>query len=214
MASMSEVETPPTETDTVGVAGSEAPLDWVLPKLNMADDGVAPDEVADDGIYSGRMTFPTGTFKFLQYKFAINQDFECDGGGGNRLLTIDDVTYNTTDNPQIIGLEYYDFCMPVASTPTAAAMASRLQFAISPNPLASTTELRFIVPETSQVTIDLFDTSGRRVRSLVREILDAGPQSFGFDGRGQSGRDLAPGMYFVRLTVGDLTATNTVTILR
>ena len=48
----------------------------------------------------------------------------------------------------------------------------------------------------------LFDLAGRRVRTLVSAQLAAGPQSITWDGRDDSGRAQASGVYFARLEAG------------
>jgi hypothetical protein len=211
---MSEVETPPTMADTVGVAGSELPFNWDLPKANMKDDGVAPDATAGDGIYSGRFTFPAGTYKFLEYKFAINRDYEC-SGDGNRSLFLDDTEFSTT-NPLVLPLQYYNICLDPASTPESGPGASvtSLHLAVSPNPFASTAEIRFVAPRTTTGSVAVFDASGRQIRSLAHGTFAAGAQTIQFDGRDNGGRELSPGVYFVRVSLEDMRQTQTITIVR
>ena len=47
-----------------------------------------------------------------------------------------------------------------------AAPAASLEFAISPNPSRARTTLRYALPRAGVVTAELFDASGRRVRTL------------------------------------------------
>lgn len=210
-ASMSELADPPAPGDTVGVAGSQLPFTWDLPKNNMKDNGVAPDAVAGDGIYSGRFTFPVGTYKNLQYKFAINRDYEC-LGGSNRSLFLNDTDFSTT-NPLIMPLQYYDICLDPASVPEAAAGPS-LRLAIAPNPFSGSAQIRFVAPATTQGSVAVFDASGRLIRSVAERSFAAGPQVVAFDGRDATGRELVPGVYFVRLVLDGTVATQTMTILR
>lgn len=212
MVSMNELETPPLAMDSVSVSGSELPFTWDLPKINLADDGVAPDESAGDGVYSGRFTFPAGTFKFLQYKFAINSDFEC-SGLGNREVAIDDVNFDSAGNPQIIGLEYYDNCRPVSSVPTGIS-ATSLQLAVSPNPLSAKAQIRFVAKASESGTVEVFDISGRKVRTLASEVFEAGAHNIAFDGRDAEGRSLSPGLYLVRVVLGSESQALPMTVLR
>ncbi len=54
-----------------------------------------------------------------------------------------------------------------------------------------------------QVSLDVYDTRGRKVRTLVRDALPPGERSVIWDGRGDSGEVLASGAYFYRLTVDE-----------
>ncbi len=76
-------------TDTLVVRGSVAPLEWTVGTA-LVDDGTNGDLTADDGIYSALVTFPTGSYKFLEYKYNIDNVYECDTFP-NRALTLDDV---------------------------------------------------------------------------------------------------------------------------
>ncbi|MFH1690896.1 MAG: choice-of-anchor X domain-containing protein [Candidatus Eisenbacteria bacterium] len=76
------------------VRGTALPLDWST-GVELLDDGTGGDVTASDGIYSAEVLFPTGTYKFLQYKyFCADSDttgtYECDVLP-NRNLTLDDV---------------------------------------------------------------------------------------------------------------------------
>ena len=57
------------------------------------------------------------------------------------------------------------------------------------------------------VRVDLYDVSGRRVRTLFDAERSAGRGSVAWDGRLADGRTAASGVYFVRLRAGSLTAT-------
>ena len=69
----------------------------------------------------------------------------------------------------------------------------------TPNPFASVTTLRIGLPQAGAVSIEVFDVAGRRVASR-REAGGAGWNAIPFDGRGDSGRALASGVYFYRVT--------------
>ncbi len=83
-----------------------------------------------------------------------------------------------------------------------------------PNPFAGNTTVRFALPSQMQVRADVFDMSGRRVRSLYRGLLPAGRQILAWDGRTGSGHEAAAGLYFVRLTAGEQTRNFKVTLVR
>jgi flagellar hook assembly protein FlgD len=52
------------------------------------------------------------------------------------------------------------------------------------------------------VRLEVLDTSGRRVRTLVDGDRDAGRHAARWDGENDAGNTAAPGVYFVRLSAG------------
>lgn len=91
-----------------------------------------------------------------------------------------------------------------ASTPaTVSAPRGGGGFAlrsIGPNPFRAGTEIRFVLGRASSVECGVFDLFGRRIATLARgERFEAGVQSMSWSGRGDDGRDVATGVYFVRL---------------
>ncbi len=68
-----------------------------------------------------------------------------------------------------------------------------------PNPFHPSTEIRFELAEHSPVKLGVFDAAGRAVRLLVDGSLQAGRQSVAWDGRDDSARPVASGVYFYRL---------------
>jgi hypothetical protein len=69
---------------------------------------------------------------------------------------------------------------------------------LAPNPAAAGT-FRFTLREAGMATLEIFDVAGRRVRALANGVRDAGEHSVRWDGRGDDGRPLAAGAYFVTL---------------
>ncbi len=63
-----------------------------------------------------------------------------------------------------------------------------------PNPFNGSTVIRFAVEKTSDVTITVYDLTGREVTTLVNETKQAGMFSVGF-----SNAAVASGTYFYRM---------------
>ena len=75
--------------------------------------------------------------------------------------------------------------------------------AASPNPFLSRTALAYELPTRTQVTLRVYDVSGRLVRSLVSGVQqDAGRYLIEWDGRDEGGAPAAAGLYFTRLDAG------------
>lgn len=78
-----------------------------------------------------------------------------------------------------------------------------------PNPFNPVTTLEMSLPQQSRVNLSLYDSMGRRIRTLVQEILPAGIHRVRLDAS-----DLATGVYFVRLQAGRFSATRKVVLVK
>ena len=67
-----------------------------------------------------------------------------------------------------------------------------------PNPFNPTTNIEFSLPKQSHVRIDVYNTIGQRVKSLVNGELSAGKHIVTFNASG-----LSSGVYLYRLQAGD-----------
>ena len=88
---------------------------------------------------------------------------------------------------------------PVAADRGSAAGARLELFAPAPNPSAASALIRFSLPAAGPVRLDVFDASGRRVRSLVDGVRSAGAHEARWSGDTMDGRPVAAGVYFLRL---------------
>ncbi len=66
-----------------------------------------------------------------------------------------------------------------------------------PNPFNPTTTIRFALPQSSKITLQVFDVLGREVATLADERMEIGEHKIIFDARG-----LPSGLYLYRLQAG------------
>ncbi len=69
-----------------------------------------------------------------------------------------------------------------------------------PNPFNPATIMTYVVPEAGRAELAIYDVSGRRVATLVDGMVGPGTHRVRWDGTGESGRALASGVYFARLS--------------
>ncbi len=82
--------------------------------------------------------------------------------------------------------------------PPSAVLVLRQNF---PNPFNPSTTVSFTLPEAGTADLKLYNLRGQLVRTLCRETsLDRGIHEFVWDGRDESGRELASGIYLCRLS--------------
>jgi hypothetical protein len=74
--------------------------------------------------------------------------------------------------------------------------------AAAPNPFTGTTSIRFSLAEEQHVTIGIYSARGTLVRTLRDEVINAGPARATWDGRDNGGKQVANGVYFVRMSAG------------
>jgi hypothetical protein len=82
------------------------------------------------------------------------------------------------------------------------------------NPFAGSTHIFYSLPERSEVTVAIYDATGRLTKQILNRIDGAGYHSALWDGRSASGIPAAPGVYFVCLDAGGVVRTAKVVLAR
>jgi len=83
-----------------------------------------------------------------------------------------------------------------------------------PNPFNPATYIRFDLPEAGWVELSVYDVRGALVQSLVDEYHQAGRYLTTWNGLTEDGEEVASGVYFYRLQVGDLSLSRPMTLVR
>ncbi len=98
---------------------------------------------------------------------------------------------------------------PATSVPLAHAL-----YPSTPNPATSGTFISYAIAHRARVRVTIYDTGGRRVRSLDDAVRDAGRYTVRWDGNDDLARPVAPGTYFYRLDAGGVSQSRRVVLLR
>ncbi len=83
-----------------------------------------------------------------------------------------------------------------------------------PNPFNPATDIKFSLPRDAGVQLNLYDVSGRLVRTLLNESLNAGSHEARWNGKDDSGRSVASGTYFARLVVDGVNSVKAMILVR
>ena len=83
-----------------------------------------------------------------------------------------------------------------------------------PNPFNPQTEIRFVLPGPTTVSLSVYDVRGVLVRNLVTGLASAGENLVRWDGRDDRGNPVASGVYVCRLRVGKETLTRRMVLIR
>jgi PKD repeat protein len=78
-----------------------------------------------------------------------------------------------------------------------------------PNPFNPVTLIKYQVPNTSHVSIKVFDLTGQEVATLVNQVKEVGTYEIKFDAR-----NLASGVYLYRMIAGDFTSVRKLNVLK
>jgi len=159
------------------------------------------------GGYSGWIDDQTG----LNGNIAADPLF-CGWEGGNILLASESACLPGGNDCGVLMGAWGEGC---TITPVTGPAPARFHLAQnSPNPFNPGTVIRFGLAETRSVEVSVFSVAGRRVATLQRGPLPAGPHAVTWDGRDAAGRPVASGTYFYRLTAGDFRAVKSMVLLK
>lgn len=85
----------------------------------------------------------------------------------------------------------------------------------SPNPFNPQTTIRYSLPESGRIDLAVYDLSGKRIRTLAAgEFVAAGDHAATWNGRDDSGRFAATGVYFFRLDAGGTSSIRRATLVK
>ena len=116
------------------------------------------------------------------------------------------------------GAEYQYYSFQVLVDPADVADrdgASRLVLEpVHPNPSPGATAVRFQMPSSGNVRLQVNDICGRGVRTLCDETMSAGEHTLVWDGRDDAGRELPTGLYFIRVSAVDQSQTRKLLLTR
>ena len=74
---------------------------------------------------------------------------------------------------------------------------------VNDNPFTGAGAFKLTLSRTAEVTMDLFDVAGRKVKSLYEGRFAPGQHELRWDARNEQGQRMPAGLYFARVGVGD-----------
>ena len=138
-----------------------------------------------------------------QYRHLIGI-FDIDGDGLKEIV-IDDY-YNNV-------LEIYGNGITTASTTSINPSSFKLNQNY-PNPFNPITSISYQVQLSGDVTLNIYDVLGNRIKTLIDEPKAIGDYEIKWDGTNQMGERLSSGQYFYQLKVGDFVSTKKMVLLK
>ncbi|MFO7891461.1 MAG: FlgD immunoglobulin-like domain containing protein [bacterium] len=83
-----------------------------------------------------------------------------------------------------------------------------------PNPFNPTTNFKYQLAEDAEVTINVYNLMGEKVKQLVKENQPAGYYDETWTGVDGSGRTVSSGIYFIYMQAGSFSQTRKITLIR
>jgi len=164
--------------------------------------------------YDGDSTFsvmiPLMPYSTQNFKFRINGSWndataEFPYGGPARVLVVPTAAAEYT-------YWYNDDTLEVAIDGVPVEFALHQNY---PNPFNPVTTINFDLPNITDVSLVIYDITGRKVRTLVsNNNIDAGYKKIVWNGRDDFGNGVATGMYIYRLIAGDFVDVKKMTFLK
>ncbi|NQT62026.1 MAG: T9SS type A sorting domain-containing protein [Candidatus Marinimicrobia bacterium] len=130
---------------------------------------------------------------------AINYDLEM---GDYIVATATDVAGNTSEFSAMSELGDYVYVNDMVEIPDSYVLEQNY-----PNPFNPTTTLRYGLPEMSDVSLVIFDLTGRVVFKYSEPVHPAGWVNFEWNGTNSSGEPVSTGVYLCRMVAGEYSET-------
>ncbi|MCK6621491.1 MAG: T9SS type A sorting domain-containing protein [Calditrichaceae bacterium] len=83
-----------------------------------------------------------------------------------------------------------------------------------PNPFNPTTTITLSLPQDSRVSLQVYDVTGRKVRTLADQPLPAGGHKIAWDGRNEGGEPVSSGVYIYRVVAGGFVESRKMVLMR
>ena len=202
---------------------------WVIDNLNIQGTPVPVELVsfaANNDENKITLSWQTATEKnnegFDIERSVDNKTFSKIGNVSGRGTTTERQSYSYVDNSSSGGKLYYrlkqiDYDGSFSYSKTLEVTAIPMVFALSqnyPNPFNPTTTIKFQLPKQERVVLEIYNTLGERVKTLVNDIKEAGYYRLNWNGTNNNDVTVSTGVYIYRLMAGQYVSTKKMIFLK
>jgi hypothetical protein len=185
------------QNHSAALEGASIRIGWALSEIDTGARfsilrAAAPEwnyiELDGAAIAEDRLSFTytdSGCLPGLTYKYRV----ECEAGGAARRILFE------TD------------AMTIPALPITL-------YQNHPNPFNPQTVIRFYLPESQEIFLDVYNVAGERVARLAQGRTEKGYHEVTWNGRNSSGTVCSSGVYFSRLKAGKSTVSRKMVIMR
>ena len=83
-----------------------------------------------------------------------------------------------------------------------------------PNPFNPSTTIEYAVPQSGNVTIDIYNLVGQRIKTLVDDAFSAGRYKTVWDGKDNAGVNVSSGIYFYSISSGNVSIVKKMVLIK
>ena len=137
-------------------------------------------------------------------------------------LHLGDESYDLTSNP-LVTISVTDGQTGTVSVSPAGTLSNDMDATIPqifalhqnyPNPFNPTTQIRYDLPQSEFVSINIYDVMGRKIKSLINNNQVAGFRSVKWDATNNIGQPVSAGMYIYTIQAGEFRQTRKMVLLK
>ena len=128
-----------------------------------------------------------------EYQMAVTPVMNVSKSGDVLVLGTKDENLDTTKEPKVV---------------------NRAELQVGPNPFNPRTTIRYSLPKDGDVSLDIFDVRGRKVKTLVTGRQTAGQHIVNWEGRDGRGNPQPSGVYLVQMRSDSIRLTSRITLLK
>jgi hypothetical protein len=128
--------------------------------------------------------------------------------------SMNDTLYVTSTAPDHLPYEGYSLIKEDISGISGKNRSAQTDFCVTNNPVLDACDFRFSLTVDSEVTISVFDVSGRKVRDVHKLRHGPGTHKIRWDTLTNDGTRAAPGIYVVTFKAGAFSAAGRIALIR
>ncbi len=159
-------------------------------RINYAGTGTVA--LGENGEYRGAIFAPKGTIDL-----DVVADFK-----GMLLGKFVNINKNARVFPHDAPDDVFDLALPIGDETNVTSNGVVIDYELNqnyPNPFNPSTKIRFALPISGKVKLEIYDLLGNAVRTLVSREMSAGRHEILWNGRNQDGHTVAAGIYLYRI---------------
>jgi len=157
------------------------------------------------GILDATISADIPTYAVFKNKDEVNTYVAYNAGSTSRLVSFSDGFSMTVEPKELKSMA----SSSVDSETEQEFPASIRLYQNYPNPFNPSTIIRYSMPESATITLQVFDATGRLISTLEEGVKSAGNHSVEFDAS-----NLSSGIYYYRLTSNDFSISNSMLLIK
>ena len=119
------------------------------------------------------------------------------------------------DDIAIIDMGSYEFGSPIVNSDLVSILFKEEYLLYNyPNPFNPTTTIDFSIPKDSGINLSIYNLKGQKVKTLLNEYKEAGKHQVVWNGRDESNKRAASGLYLYKIISGKETVTRKMLLLK